>query len=552
MIGGTSPADRNLVSGNTAGVFFGVISLSSGATVQGNLIGTDATGTKAIPNVVGLGAFASGTLIGGTAPGAGNVISGNNPHGIWIQADPVVYGNRVGTTADGTGPLGNAVDGIAIHESNDATIGGLSSGQANEIAFNGGSGVSVSNSGINNSIRGNSIHDNGGLGIDLNGDGPNFNDAGDADLGANNLDNFPILQSVIHGVSSTEILGKFNSTASTTFDLDFYTNPACSNFPREFLEGETYLGSSLVATDGSGNAAIDVTLLVATDAGARISATATDPNGNTSEFSQRIVFQMTSSTSGPASGGTGIAVSGTDFADPTTMTIGGVSTPVTFVDDHTVQSTSPALAPGTVSDLIVATPDGTTGTLPKAWVSDFLDVPGSQQFYTFVTKLVSNAITAGVGGGFYGVDQPTLRQQMAVFLLKARHGLCYTPPPCTPGFFADVACPSTFADWIEALANEGITGGCGGGNYCPTNPVRRDQMAVFLLKAEHGSAYVPPACAPPGVFPDVLCPGTFTDWVEQLAAEAITGGCGGGNYCPGNPSTRGQMAVFIVKTFNLQ
>jgi len=82
--------------------------------------------------------------------------------------------------------------------------------------------------------------------------------------------------------------------------------------------------------------------------------------------------------------------------------------------------------------------------------------------------------------------------------------------------------------------------------------VRRDQMAVFLLKAEHGSTYVPPACTPPGVFTDVLCPGTFTDWVERLAAEGITGGCGAGIYCPGNPNTRGQMAVFIVKTFILQ
>ena len=111
-------------------------------------------------------------------------------------------------------------------------------------------------------------------------------------------------------------------------------------------------------------------------------------------------------------------------------------------------------------------------------------------------------------------------------------------------------CPSTFADWIEALATEGITGGCGGGNYCPQNPVRRDQMAVFLLKAAHGSGYVPPACT--GVFPDVPCPGQFADWIEQLTEEQITGGCGGGNYCPGNPNTRGQMAVFIVKTFELQ
>jgi hypothetical protein len=77
-------------------------------------------------------------------------------------------------------------------------------------------------------------------------------------------------------------------------------------------------------------------------------------------------------------------------------------------------------------------------------------------------------------------------------------------------------------------------------------------MAVFLLKAEHGPNYLPPPCTPPGVFPDVACPGQFTNWIEQLAAESITGGCGGGNYCPLNPNTRGQMAVFLVKTFGLQ
>ena len=92
---------------------------------------------------------------------------------------------------------------------------------------------------------------------------------------------------------------------------------------------------------------------------------------------------------------------------------------------------------------------------------------------------------------------------MAVFLLKAKLGLCYVPPACT-GVFDDVACPSIFAAWIEDLAARGITGGCGGDNYCPANPVRRDQMAVFLLKTKYGSSYVPPPCD--GDFDDVPCP----------------------------------------------
>jgi hypothetical protein len=139
---------------------------------------------------------------------------------------------------------------------------------------------------------------------------------------------------------------------------------------------------------------------------------------------------------------------------------------------------------------------------------------------------------------------------MAVFLLKAKLGLCYTPPACTPGFFTDVPCPSTFANWIQAMATQGITGGCGDGAYCPQNPVRRDQMAVFLLKAEHGSSYVPPVCT--GIFSDVPCPSTFANWIEQLYKENVTSGCGGGMYCPASSNTRGQMAVFIVKTFGLQ
>jgi hypothetical protein len=223
------------------------------------------------------------------------------------------------------------------------------------------------------------------------------------------------------------------------------------------------------------------------------------------------------------------------------------------VDDRTITANSPALAAGTVNDVVVSNTDGTGGalggTLGKGWVSDFLDVDGNQQFYVFVTRLVSNGITAGVGGGLYGVDAPTLRQQMAVFILKAEHGLCYAPPACS-GVFPDVPCSSNFAPWIEQMAAEGITGGCGGGNFCPTNPVRRDQMAVFLLKGEHGSSYAPPDCA--GTFGDVPCPSTFANWIEQLAAEQITGGCGGGNYCPQSNNTRGQMAVFITKTFHLQ
>ena len=349
-IGGLLPSDRNLVSGNTAGGL-GAILLESPALVEGNLIGTDATGTHALPNLLGL-STGVGSTIGGTAPGAGNVVSGNTLDGINVDGASIIYGNRIGTTADGSGPLGNGRYGI--NATSETVVGGILAGQGNVIAYNASFGVQVGafGTGLNNAIRGNSIHDNGTFGINFYPQiVPVPNDVGDADDGSNHFQNFPILQTVTTG-ASTHIVGKFNSTPSTTFDLDFYANPACSRFPREFLQGETYLGFSQVTTDGSGNAAIDVTLPAATEAGARISATATDPAGNTSEFSQRIIFSM-GPASGPAAGGTFLNVLGTDFAEPTTMTIGGVAASVTFIDAQTLHATSPALAPGTVNDVIV-------------------------------------------------------------------------------------------------------------------------------------------------------------------------------------------------------
>jgi len=180
--------------------------------------------------------------------------------------------------------------------------------------------------------------------------------------------------------------------------------------------------------------------------------------------------------------------------------------------------------------------------------NSFADVPTTYPFYGYIENLFHSGATGGCGGGLYCPTGTVTRAQMAVFLLKGKHGTDYLPPACA-GVFADVPCPSQFADWIEEFATEGITAGCGGGDYCPSQPVTRAQMAVFLLKAEHGAAYTPPGCG--GMFGDVPCPSPFADWVEQLAAEGVTAGCGG-NYCPNDPNIRGQMAVFLVKIFSFQ
>jgi hypothetical protein len=233
------------------------------------------------------------------------------------------------------------------------------------------------------------------------------------------------------------------------------------------------------------------------------------------------------------------------------MTIGPApASGVAFVADHTLTATTPALVAGAAYDVVVTTTDGTVGTLSRGWVTDFLDVPGSNPFNPFVNKLVSNAITAGVGGGNYGVGDPVTRAQMAVFLLRGKNGLCFFPPPATGTVFTDVPVGSFAAAFIEALAASGVTAGCGGGNYCPSAAVTRAQMAVFLLRTREGVSYLPPACVTP-TFADVPCSNGFARWIEELVRRGITAGCGSGIYCPGNPVNRGQMAVFLTTTFGL-
>ena len=543
----------------------------SGIVIAGNFLGTAASGLASASSQTGV---ASGTqggtvsfTVGGLNPADRNLISGNSNGGIGTGSNfnggstSVVQGNIIGLDKNAAAPIPNHY-GIVLNDGGPTTmtIGGLTLESGNIISGNSSVGVFAIGVPETVTIRGNSIFDNGALGIKASGltdeSQPLPNDPDDADGGPNGQQNYPIISSVEvtnrPSGASTHILGVLHSTPSTGYDVDFYENPACSNFPREFLEGKTYIGSAHVDTDGSGTAVIDVTLPVIVETGARITATATNPAGGTSEFSQRIPFSMSPASGDPA-GGAFLSINGTDMLDGATVTVGGVAaTNVSVSSPTTMTATAPALPAGTVNDVVVTNPDSSSGTLSKGYVSDFLDVNGFHQFHSFVTTLVSNAITVGIGGGLYGVDQGTKRQQMAVFLLKAEHGLCYTPPPCV-GTFPDVPCPSTFAPWIEALAAEGITTGCGGGNFCPDNFVTRRQMAVFLLKTKYGSSYVPPACA--GVFDDVPCPGApAVDFIERLAAENITGGCSVSPplYCPDNSSTRGQMAVFITKTFNLQ
>jgi tetrahydromethanopterin S-methyltransferase subunit B len=305
-IGGTMAGARNVISGNNGnGVWINRCSgnvfqcNSTGNLVQGNFIGTDVTGTRALGNS-GSGVYmeldASNNRIGGITTGAGNVISGNGGDGIWIAGGAlgavgggtgnVVQGNFIGTQVNGTSPLGNASHGvhIASFATNNA-IGGTIISAGNTIAFNGGDEVLVE-SGTGNAIQHNAIFSNTRLGIDLSANGVISNDLGDSDTGANNLQNFPVLTSVVTSNGSMTIRGTLNSTPNTTFILEFFSSTACN--PSGFGEGQKFLGSMTVTTEGSGNA--DISFRVNSSAliptGQFITATATDPSGNTSEFSR--------------------------------------------------------------------------------------------------------------------------------------------------------------------------------------------------------------------------------------------------------------------------
>jgi hypothetical protein len=221
----------------------------------------------------------------------------------------------------------------------------------------------------------------------------------------------------------------------------------------------------------------------------------------------------------------------------------------------TSQVTFDAGTPGTTMRLGVAASAGgcASASASKAVQVDFLDTPPAHAFRSFVNTLARNSITGGCGNGLFCVDASVTRAQMAVFLLTAKHGAGYQPPAATGTMFNDVPATSFAAAFIEQLVREGITGGCSTNPplYCPTSAVTRAQMAVFLLLARYGAGYQPPAAQ--GIFQDVPPADPFARWIEKLAADGVTGGCSSNPplYCPAAAVTRGQMAVFLTRNFNL-
>lgn len=179
----------------------------------------------------------------------------------------------------------------------------------------------------------------------------------------------------------------------------------------------------------------------------------------------------------------------------------------------------------------------------------FADVPATHPMAVWIEKIANAGVTSGCGGGNYCPDMTVTREQMAVFLLVSKLGAGFQPTACTTPMFGDVPCSHPFAAWINELARRNITGGCGGGNYCPGQSVSREQMAVLLLRAKDED-FSPIACTTPP-FNDVPCSSPFSPWIAELSRRGIAGGCSLGLYCPTSPVTRAQMAVFLATTFDL-
>jgi hypothetical protein len=330
-IGGPTEAERNVIAGYGS---YGEEGFPSGAQVavtwardtiiEGNYIGTTPDGMASANQIgpTGVGVYDSintvvrGNLIAGlrtvgTNHYAGQIF-GEGIHVGAINRDcetTTIEDNTIGLAADGVTPILTA-RGILIspftslRTVRDTRVGGVLDGQANEIAAVEFQGILVSSLIGGVTIRGNSFHDNGALGIDLipnsGGAGLTPNDIGDADVGGNGLQNFPILTGAERQGASTQVVGTFNSIANQTFTLDFYESPQCDVLG--VGEGAMWLGSMELSTSASGNAGISATIAAPATVGEVITATATDSGGSTSEFSNCVLVAEGQAPSGDVDG----------------------------------------------------------------------------------------------------------------------------------------------------------------------------------------------------------------------------------------------------------
>jgi uncharacterized repeat protein (TIGR01451 family)/CSLREA domain-containing protein len=379
--------------------------------VQGNFVGTDFSGMRALGGGSGVKlADTTDNLIGGTDPAERNLISGNALMGVLIANTSFrnrIVGNLIGTDASGTGPLPNGIEGVLCcgsGQGDDNTI------ERNVIAFNGCRGIAIVGAGqegtVGNAILGNSVFANGCLGIDLGPPGVTENDAGDTDTGSNDLQNFPVITRVTVDGGETTIEGTLNSVPDSTYHVELFRNSGCDS--SHFGEGETFLGSTSVPTGPGGDGSFTVTYPVALGPTEVVTSTATDARNNTSEFSEcladlsitksddpdpvavgtRLTYTIDVANDGPAPAS---AVRVIDTL-PSDVTVTSITSSQGSCDESTVTCTLGSIGRGgTARVTIVVDPGSTPRTLTNtaAVSSELRDPDESDNSATATTQVVA-------------------------------------------------------------------------------------------------------------------------------------------------------------------
>ncbi|MCA9955525.1 MAG: right-handed parallel beta-helix repeat-containing protein [Anaerolineales bacterium] len=407
-IGGqVGPAQRNVVSGNSSvGIY---ISSGSNNRVRGNFIGTTADGLGLLGNDGGVYVAGNNTIIGGTDPQAGNLIVGNggsvNNFGIRVNSSQSnrVQGNYIGVAKDGFTPLpnnGNGVELIGTAMAN--VVGGTAVGEANIIAFNSFNGVKVETNIVGipaqNSIRGNLIFNNGQLGIDLGNDGVDTNDSGDADGDENEHQNYPVLTT---SPGSTLVDVVLDSKPNTTYQIDVYLNDSCD--PSDFGEGQEYFSTFPQQTDAQGYLQFQFALGGVT--GRYFTATATDPDGNTSEFSACALLETAPTATPTATNTATPSATSTATNTPTvTKTPTATNTPTATSTATTGPSPTPTKTP-TATSTATAGPSPTPTNTPTVTSS----------------PTPTSSPTAGPSPTPTGTPDPTQEESFFIFLPMITH-----------------------------------------------------------------------------------------------------------------------------------
>ncbi|MGB5052107.1 MAG: FG-GAP-like repeat-containing protein, partial [Caldilineaceae bacterium] len=522
-IGGPDPADRNLVSGNDQ-FGIGANAGEAGLIIQGNYVGTNAAGTGAVPNQDGISLYSSlgNNIVGGTATGAGNVVSGNTQYGLNLGgAGNNIYGNLIGVRSDGAAFIPNGVGIDAQGTITGNNIGGLGVGESNVIAGNAGDGVTFID-GATIRIRGNSIYGNGELGIDLIGgvaqpDGVTLNDAQDLDTGNNELQNYPVITFAQNG-GTNPISATLNTTPNSAlgYTVDFYSNSTCD--PSGYGEGQTYIGTVVTdPTDANGDTGNFGFNAASLTTGHFVTATATDATGNTSEFSQ--CFQIGDLSPEMTVSGFGIAIMDGDttpsFTDHTDFGPANVSGG-TVVRTFTIENTGNA-------DLVL---DG----------SPIVDIGGNDPGDFAVTALPATPVS-GPGGSttFQVTFDPSavgLRTATVVVENNDADEDPYTFAIAGTGDQSETDAVLaggnlSITDVGGGSSNDNLTISCSGPNIIITDPVNSLSAGIGMTQVDANTVSVPTASVTGAITVETLG-GDDTLTVDLSGCDFINDGVGGG------------------------